>query len=494
MAVNREKWVDKTVNVDELKLDLQNPRLPLHVKEHNDENLIRNYLLEKESIVRIARSIANNGYHHSAISIAYKDKDGKLVVLDGNRRLAASQLLANPKLVPDAKNKREFDQLAKKLTADTLSSIHVVVAPSRKAAEKEIWDIHVTPLSKPWEVLQKLRMYRNLMETGDYDVATAAHEYGETETKFRSELAKLYFYERLSEITDEAGEEELLKSGFNKIDRLILSTNGKKLLDYEIDDKGNVIPSDKTAFETTLRQITPYITTKGVVPAQSTQKELTDIVYSKISPGQFPSTPTPTAKPSTTPKGGSAAPTVATASQAGVQRTKAQIDWVTDKDYKEYAGASRVKLLLQELKLNPPTRGQNLNMVAVSLRVAIELAIYHALSKRGSIQIMTNNRKNDIKNENAKRVADGKPLLSPLKTDWAPTLNEMLSFMIVEANGIVTDPQERRALAKIQTNKKAFVGDMDSFIHNVSYQPDEKDVRNIWESFGRPIFDIIKKL
>ncbi len=70
----------------------------------------------------------------------------------------------------------------------------------------------------------------------------------------------------------------------------------------------------------------------------------------------------------------------------------------------------------------------------------------------------------------------------------------MLSFMIVEANGIITDPQERRALTKIQANKKNFVGDMDSFIHNVSYQPDEKDVRNIWESFGRPIFDIIKKL
>ena len=332
------------------------------------------------------------------------------------------------------------------------------------------------------------------METGDYDVATAAHEYGETETKFRSELAKLYFYERLSEIADEEGEEELLKSGFNKIDRLILSTNGKKMLDYEIDDKGDIVPNDKAVFEATLLQVTPYITTKGIVPAQSTQKELTDLVYSKIKPSLFPQSSTTTSKSGSASKSKANPPMTATDTQPGALRTKAQADWVTDKDYKEYSGANRVKLLLQELKLNPPTRGQNLNMVAVSLRVAIELAIYDSLSKRGSIQVMINNKKNDIQNENAKRVAAGRPLLSPLKTDWTPTLNEMLSFMIVEANGIITDPQERRALAKIQTNKKTFVGDMDSFIHNVSYQPDEKDIRSIWESFGRPIFDIIKKL
>ncbi len=407
MAGDRDEWVDKIVDVSKLKLDLQNPRLPLHVKEHNNENLIRNYLLEKEQVLRIARSIANNGYHHSAISIAYQDEDGKLVVLDGNRRLAASQLLADPTLVPDAKNKREFEQLALKLTADALSSIHVVIAPSRKAAEKEIWDIHVTPLSKPWEVLQKLRMYRNLMGTGDFDVATAAHEYGETEATFRKELAKLYFYERLSELTDEEGEEELLRSGFNKIDRLILSTNGKKLLDYEIDSKGDVIPTDVSLFEASLRQITPFITTKGVVPAQSTQNELIDKVYTKLNPSLFQQSTTSTPKLGSASKGKANPPRVTTNTQPGMPRTKAQTDWVTDKDYKEYLGGGRVKLLLQELKLNAPARGQNLNMVAVSLRVAIELAIYHALSKRGSIQVMINKKKNDIKIENAKRVAVG---------------------------------------------------------------------------------------
>ena len=45
-------------------------------------------------------------------------------------------------------------------------------------AEKEIWDIHVNPLLKPWEVLQKLRMYRNLIDDGEDNVNEAAGKYG----------------------------------------------------------------------------------------------------------------------------------------------------------------------------------------------------------------------------------------------------------------------------------------------------------------------------
>ena len=97
-------WQDKKVNVTELNLDLQNPRVPKHVKDHNDIGQIRDYLLEKEDVLRIARSIANNGYHRSAVAIVCKEND-KLIVLDGNRRLAACQLLIDPKLAPNARDK-----------------------------------------------------------------------------------------------------------------------------------------------------------------------------------------------------------------------------------------------------------------------------------------------------------------------------------------------------------------------------------------------------
>jgi len=161
-----ETWEDTTVSVDKLNLDLQNPRIPQHVKEQNDESLIRNHLLEKEDVLIIAKSIAENGYHKSAVAIVCKER-GKLVVLDGNRRLAACQLLLNPKFAPGARDRREFEKLNKTLNKQELNNIRITIAPTRKDAEREIWDIHVNQLLKPWEVLQRLRTYRNLIDRGE---------------------------------------------------------------------------------------------------------------------------------------------------------------------------------------------------------------------------------------------------------------------------------------------------------------------------------------
>ncbi|HVV67409.1 MAG TPA: ParB N-terminal domain-containing protein [Candidatus Saccharimonadales bacterium] len=485
-------WKDEVVDVSRLKLDLQNPRLPKYVKDIQDENNTRDYLLRKENVTRIARSIAANGYHHSAVSIAYKDSDKKLIILDGNRRLAACQLLLSPALVADAKVRKEYEDLAKEMQEDTLSNIKVTVAPTRKAAEKEIWDIHVTPSSKPWEVLQKLRMYRNLIETGDYDVPLAAKEYGMTAGKFKGELSKLYLYEELNEKTDEKGQDELLKSGFNKIERILLSNNGKKLLDFNVDDNGKINIVDADKFEANLTQLLPFIVEPNRVSAQAKQSDLIDIVYSKVDPVQFPS------KQPSKASGNSPGPIPAQSptKDPSSQGSSSKPDWVTDAEFRQYAGADRVKNILEELKLNKPTKGKNINIVAIALRVAIELAIYDVLKQKGHIQTMINLEKAKIKAENIKRVANEPPLplLPPLKSDWTPTLVQMLNFMLDEANRIITDPQERRALEKIKNTRKEYMGDLNSYMHNVSFKPTEEDTRNIWDTFARPIFDIIRKI
>ena len=160
MNTEQESWDNKTVRVDELSLDLQNPRLPVGVKESANESTVRAYLLDKENVLSIARSISNNGYHRSATSIVYME-NGKYIVLDGNRRLAACQLLLDPSFASISKDRDKFIEMKGSLAQNALENIPITIAPSRKAAEKEIWDIHVAKLAKPWQVLQQLRMYRN---------------------------------------------------------------------------------------------------------------------------------------------------------------------------------------------------------------------------------------------------------------------------------------------------------------------------------------------
>lgn len=281
-AKSKSEWKNDVVDVEKLELDLQNPRLPKHVRDQNDITQIRNYLLDKEDVLRIAKSIANNGYHRSAVAIVYKE-NGKLVVLDGNRRLVACQLLLKPELATNARDKKELEELNKITNKQELKKVKIAIAPSRKEAEKEIWDIHVNQLLKPWQVLQKLRMYRNLIDSGEYDINSASSEYGVIPTQFKKELEKLFFYEQiLEQIRTDKDEEELLKSGFNKIDRLILSTNGKKLLNYSTNDKGDITFANRGESNKKLKQLVPYITDPQKVPAQATQEWLIENVFPKI--------------------------------------------------------------------------------------------------------------------------------------------------------------------------------------------------------------------
>lgn len=278
----KSAWKDDVVDVEKLELDLQNPRLPKHVRDQNDITQVRNYLMDKEDVLRIARNIANNGYHRSAVAIVCKE-NGRTIVLDGNRRLAACQLLLKPELATNARDKKELEELNKITNKQELKKVKIAIAPSRKEAEKEIWDIHVNQLLKPWQVLQKLRMYRNLIDSGEYDINSASSEYGVTPALFKKELEKLFFYEQiLEQIRTDKDEDELLKSGFNKIDRLILSTNGKKLLDYSTNEKGDITFANRSESDKKLKQLVPYITDPQNVPAQATQEWLIENVFSKI--------------------------------------------------------------------------------------------------------------------------------------------------------------------------------------------------------------------
>lgn len=487
MEKKQEIWENKTVHTNELFLDLQNPRIPEHVKVHDDEAVIRAYLLDRENVISIARSISNNGYHRSATSIVYID-NGKYIVLDGNRRLAACQMLLDPSLVSNSKDRSKFTEMKNDLGQDALANIPITIAPSRKAAEKEIWDIHVSKLAKPWQVLQQLRMYRNLIETGDLTVKEAAAEFGITVAKFKKELAKLYFYEQILELTDNEGEEQLLKSGFNKIDRLMLSDNGKKLLDYDVNDKGVMSFKNKKEATGHIKKLVPFVVDPSKISAQVKQGDLVDKVYSEIDPLKFPkpgkpaTSPAPPKQPGEPPAGGTT-----------VGGTNAKKDWITDSEYRAFDGADKVKDMLGELKRNPPAKGQNLNIVAISLRILVELAAYDTLSKNGAIQKIITAKKDDLRAKNAVRTADGKPLIQMVK-NWTPSLKEMLSYMSEEASGIVSDPQQRKSLDNFINKQKEFVNDMDSFIHNVNYKPSETAVKELWDSFCRPVFDILEQI
>ena len=284
----KNNWKDKKEDVRSLYLDLKNPRIPK--KNRIDEISVLKYLLEYENVLEIAKNIAKEGYHHSAVSIVCEE-NGKKIVLDGNRRLTACKLLLNPKLSPQKKYIKIFESLQSDINKDDFKNIKITIAPNRCSAEKEIWDIHQSSLMRKWQVIQKLRKQKDLVKNSS--VEDVALEYGVSKNVLLKDLIKLSFYERISEkLTTKDDQDKLLKIGFNKIEKILVPEHGEKFLGYKKNNStGEIIVENKEKFKKNLDKIQNDILTNSELRAACIKKEIEDRFvavdksYSRITNG-----------------------------------------------------------------------------------------------------------------------------------------------------------------------------------------------------------------
>ena len=96
MQTPAERYAPEQVPVDDLRLDARNPRIQRAGERLSQDDVLR-ILWREYSVDEVAWSIARNGYFpHEALFAA--EEDGDLVVIEGNRRLAAVRLLREPGL------------------------------------------------------------------------------------------------------------------------------------------------------------------------------------------------------------------------------------------------------------------------------------------------------------------------------------------------------------------------------------------------------------
>lgn len=497
MQKNNDKWIDKKEMLDNLYLDLKNPRIPEYARV--DESSVISYLLDNEDVMSIATNIAKNGYHSSAVSITCLEKK-RMVVLDGNRRLAACKLLKNPELANKEGYKKKLHSLKRILDLNQIKNIKITIAPSRDTAEKEIWDIHMNPLMKSWQTIQKLRKYRSLIEEKSHTIDSVSQEYGVAKSKMQKDLIKLAFYEKiLPMLNTDTDKDKLLKTGFNKIEKIITPNHGKNFLGYASDENtGEIEVLDTKRFNNNLKKITPYILNNinidGYILGPQCIASDIESVFAFLDP-LYKKT---TQKKVILSKKGHDSKVVLTNDKIKTTGTYAERDWVTDALYKSYngsTGSARVKNMLKEMKSFSSLSGYE-NVSAVSLRVLLELSLYSFLETNGHIKTIIENKKNELKIKNEKlRQKDAQATLYKMQSNWSPSFKEMIDFSIDEENDVITDPQKREAVNTLLKDKKTlkdFIDDLNLFIHNSSYTPTESGLHDLWKKFGRLIFDIIK--
>lgn len=158
-------WDENNLDPRKIVLDVRNPRIEVPATAEQAD--IRLKLLELEDVLELARNIVKNGglfYGERIITVV---ENGKHVVLEGNRRVAALQMLLNPAFVPASFASRF--PAATPVLRTAIRSIRADVAPSREAAEPILTKRHTEQGAKPWSPVAKMRRAMRLMEHKSVD-------------------------------------------------------------------------------------------------------------------------------------------------------------------------------------------------------------------------------------------------------------------------------------------------------------------------------------
>ncbi|MEI8047158.1 MAG: hypothetical protein WCI92_07250 [Bacteroidota bacterium] len=154
----------QTIAILDLKLDLQNPRLPKS-KQGKDEKTVIEYLLLEAATEELMLAIAENGFFAGELLLVVGDNNepGKYIVVEGNRRLTAVKLLSDPKIASVKKiSVLEIYQNAK-FHPD---KVPCLVFEKKDEILKYLGFRHITGI-KSWRLLEKAR-YLSEMRQRDF--------------------------------------------------------------------------------------------------------------------------------------------------------------------------------------------------------------------------------------------------------------------------------------------------------------------------------------
>jgi len=155
-----DKWPRQKIALTDLFLDPENIRLEIDIQS-SQEALI-NDLFANENAMQVLESIATNGFFPDEIPVVVRE-DNKVVVIDGNRRIAALKALTRPEIVP---SKETSIKTILKTAVTPLKEVEVVMAPDRNGARHFLASKHTQNTKRPWRPLRQAYFYKAELDRG----------------------------------------------------------------------------------------------------------------------------------------------------------------------------------------------------------------------------------------------------------------------------------------------------------------------------------------
>ncbi len=256
-----DRWPREKVSISNLFLDPENIRLGLGVKSSQDALI--NDLFVNEDAMQILSNIATNGFFPDELPVVIKH-NGKFIVMEGNRRIAALKVLARPEIVP-AKETSVRNIL--KTAGPSVKTVEVVIAPDRNSVERFLASKHTQNTRRAWRPLRQAYFYKAQLERGK-TVQDLRNDYPTIDIgKFLRlinihRIAKSIPYDS-DRLTKKVHNERSFPA--STMERLYEDKNVRDFLGFDFDGDGEVqVKIDRKEFEKGFKRIVQDVVEKVV--------------------------------------------------------------------------------------------------------------------------------------------------------------------------------------------------------------------------------------
>jgi len=262
-------WSQESLKTKDILLDYENPRIDANENTTQKEIII--LLLKTEKVCELAKSIIEIRGLLAGERIIVTQENGKYIVLEGNRRVCACQLILNPRLIPDDFKSR-FPLNNDNILLSYLEKIDADVAPNRLSAEITITKRHTEPGIETWSPIAKQRRIARLLKSGR-TFEELMSEFGMTKQNIITTLRDYYLIEYTKSLNQlKMWEKDILndpKIKPNAYTRFFTLKGVKEKLGLDFNEKGELIINiKKNIFNKSLACIAREL----LIPDQTTGK------------------------------------------------------------------------------------------------------------------------------------------------------------------------------------------------------------------------------
>lgn len=472
-------WPTKLRSITNIHLDEKNPRLGREVTGSAPREIIQ-YLFEHDKALEIAQSIATRGYFSNEPLLAINEKN-KLIVVEGNRRLAALKALREPGLL-EGSLQRKLERLARKIDdPKSISNIPVTLAPSRKATDKLVAGRHIGNPVLAWQAENRASFILEKLEEG-YTNDELRDQLGFTLSDIQSarQTRAIADMARSLDLPDEvmAKLDKPRTNLFTTLERVFDSSVGREFLKIERDSEHGIkgVTTRSQFLKGFKRLVSDIALGKESSRTLNTNENIREY-FEKLDKEYLPEKKQGTFVPFDITKGKSSSyqkRSHVNDKEKGKKKTRSISATVVPKDFKVRYGNERLCDLRNELA---KIKREDLpNAGAVLLRVFFELSVLHYLERIGELDDIIKK----IEEKDGRRLPHHAPNLKQL----IPTI-----IRIAKDNLSRSEAQKVEKAVKYDASAPFTISDLHGFVHN-SDLPSARDIQQFWNR-TEPLFRLM---